>query len=172
MDHAWLLLLRLLHVVGGTLWVGGVCTLAWFVVPTVQLEGEHGARFATRMMLDRKLSQWLSHFAGMAILSGIILYWRATAGTDGAFARSHAGMVFGIGGVLALVAMGTGLTMGTATGKKMGAIRARVVAEGRAPTAEEGAELARLARRNASGSRITAVLLVLAAAAMGVARYT
>ena len=40
MDHAWLLLLRLLHIVGGILWVGGVCTLAWFVVPTVQLEGE------------------------------------------------------------------------------------------------------------------------------------
>jgi uncharacterized membrane protein len=171
MDHAFLLLLRLLHVVGGVLWVGGVCALAWFVVPTVQLEGEHGVRFASRMMLERKLSQWLSHFAGMAILSGIVLYWRATAGTDGAFARSPAGMVFGVGGTLALAAMVTGLTMGTATGRKMGSMRARLVAESRAPTTEEGAELARLAARNARGARITAVLLVLAAAAMGVARY-
>ena len=153
MDHAFLLLLRFVHVVGGVLWVGGVCILAWFVGPTVRAEGADGVRFATRMMLERKLSQWLSAFAGLAILSGFILYTRATMGTDGAFARSRPGMVFGIGAVAALAAMVTGTTMGTATGKRMGAMRAR------------------LAQRNARGSRITAVLLVVATAAMAVARY-
>lgn len=159
------------------LWVGGVCLLAWFVVPTVRAEGADGMRFASRMMLERKLSQWLSAFADLAILSGAILsgailYWRATAGTDGAFARSRPGMIYGLGAVAALAAMATGATMGSATGRRMGAMRARFAAEGRAATAAEHEELARLARRNAAGSRITAGLLILATAAMAVARYT
>ena len=172
MDHAWLLLLRLVHILGGILWVGGVCILAWFVGPTVRAEGADGVRFASRMMLERKLSQWLSAFAGLAILSGFILYGQAISNTDGAFARSRSGMVYGVGAIAALAAMVTGITMGTMVGRRMGAMRAKFTAEKRAPTAEESAELARLAQRNSTGSRITAWLLVIAASAMAVARYT
>ena len=172
MDHAWLLLLRLVHVVGGMIWMGSMVMLAGFVLPTQALEGHDGGRFIQRMMIERRLNTALAVIGGLAILSGIILYVRATMGTGGAFAHSHAGRVFGVGGVLAILAAAIGGAMGSRSAREAGELRARIAAERRAPTAEELTELGNIGARGARGARISAWLLVLSAAAMAVARYS
>ena len=172
MDHAVLLLLRLVHVVGGVLWTGHMVLLAWFVLPTQALEGAEGGRFVQRMMIERRLSAWLNFVGALTGISGIILYTRATMGTDGAFARSHAGMVLGFGGLVAILAAIIGGAMGGGASRGIGAIRTRLAAEGRAPTAAEGAEIGRLAQRGALAAKITSILLLVAAAAMAVGRYS
>lgn len=172
MDHLWLQLLRLVHVVGGAIWLGNVTLIAWFLLPTVALEGADGGRLMQRMVTERRLSTWLNVVGGLTILSGLTLYMRATLGTDGAFARSRAGMVLGVGAVAALLAAGVGGAMSGGSARKVGVLRRRIAAEGRAPTAEEGAELGRLAQRGVRGARITAILLTISAAAMALARYS
>lgn len=142
------------------------------MLPTQALEGADGGRFVQRMMLERGLSRWINIVGGLTILSGLTLYTRATMGTGGAFARSHAGMVFGFGGVMALIAMGVGGAMGGASARRIGTMRERLAAEKRGPTVEESTEFARLLARAAKGARITAVLLTISAAAMAVARYS
>jgi hypothetical protein len=87
MDHLWLQLLRLVHVVGGAIWLGNVTLIAWFLLPTVALEGADGGRLMQRMVTERRLSTWLNVVGGLTILSGLTLYMRATLGTDGAFAE-------------------------------------------------------------------------------------
>ena len=54
---------------------------------------------------------------------------------------------------------------------RLAAINRGAAQRGGAPTAEEAAEIARLQRRLGIGAQIGTVLLVLAAAAMAVARY-
>src|SRR5690349_9799834 len=117
------------------------------------------------------MSTWLSAFSGLAVLSGIVLYARADMGTGGAFRRSRAGMVFGAGAVLALLALVIGNAIGGGAAKRIGAIRTRLAAEARTATPEESAEIGRLAGRSALGTRVTAWLLLGCAAAMAVARY-
>ena len=172
MDHLFLQLLRLVHIVGGALWLGHVALIAWFLLPTIALEGPEGGRIMQRMVVERRLSTWLNVVGGLTILSGLTLYMRATLGTDGAFARSRAGMVLGLGAVAALLAAGIGGAMSGGSARKVGALRARLAAEGRAPTEEEGAELGRLAQRGARGARLTAILLTISAAAMALGRYS
>jgi hypothetical protein len=171
MDHAWLLLLRLVHVLGGMFWMGSMVMMAGFVLPTQALEGHDGGRFIQRMMTERRLSFWLNVVGGLAIVSGLILYTRATMGTGGAFARSRQGMVFGLGAVFAILAGAIGGAMGSRSARAAGVLRARIAAERRAPTPEELSELGNIGARGARGARIAATLLVLSAAAMAVARY-
>jgi hypothetical protein len=172
LDHLWLQLLRFVHLVGGVFWVGSMAVLAWFVLPTQAAEGADGGRFVQRMMTERGMSRWLNIVGVLTILSGVILYTRATMGTGGAFARSHAGMVFGFGGIMAVAAIGVGGAMGGASSRRIGVMRQQLAAERRGPTPDESAEFARLLARGAKGARITAVLLTIAATAMAVARYS
>lgn len=55
-------------------------------------------------MQRRKLPVFINAAAGLAMLSGFILYGRLIAASDGAWAATSAGMTFGIGAVAMAVA--------------------------------------------------------------------
>ena len=171
MDHTWLLLLRLVHVIGGMLWVGAVVALAWFVVPTARLEGAHGGRFVDRMMEERHFATYIPVLAIASLISGFVMYGRAMAATQGQWASTRPAMVYGLGAVTAVLAMIVGITMGAASEKRMAAINRRLRTEGREPTAAETALIDSLRARAGLGSRIASVLLLVTAVAMAVARY-
>lgn len=172
MEHSWLLLLRLVHVVGGILWVGAIVALAWFVVPTQRLEGAEGRRFLTRMMVERRFSPYLIALALGTLLSGFVLYGRAMMATHGQWASSRPAMIYGVGAITAVLAMIVGISMGGASERRMAAIEKRLQADRRGATAEETTQLEALAERAGRGARIASVLLLVTAVAMAVARYT
>lgn len=171
MDVFWLLLLRLIHVVGGVVWVGAIVTLAWFVLPTQRLEGADGGRFVSRMMTERRLSPYLISLAFATLLSGFALYGRAVMSTNGQWAASRPAMVYGFGAITTVIAMIVGISMGAVSEKKMAAIGQRLRAERREPTPDEAARLEALRARAGRGSRIASILLLVTAVAMAVARY-
>lgn len=172
MDHSWLLLLRLVHVVGGILWVGAIVTLAWFVIPTQRLEGADGGRFVGRMMAERRFSTYLPVLALATLISGFVMYGQAMAGTQGQWASTRPAMIYGLGAVTAVLAFIIGIAMGVASEKKMAAIGRRLKAERREPTAAETALVDSLRARAGLGARIASVLLLVSAVTMAVARYT
>jgi uncharacterized membrane protein len=165
-----LLLVRLLHVGLGVFWAGTLMFSALFLLPAIRDAGPDGAKVAAGLM-RRRFLDWLPAVAGLTVLSGFWLYWRASAGFSSGYMRSATGMAYGLGGVAAVLALGLGLAI-----VRPSMLRAATLSQGAALASgqERDAQLATaqaLRARAAAAGRIVAGLLALAAATMAVGRY-
>ena len=161
-----LISLRLIHVIAGVLWVGGAAVLAAFVLPAAR--GESNLDYLRRIIWKRNLPRYLNVTLGLALLSGLTMYANLAVVTQGAWARSRAGMTFGLGGALAIVAALV------ATFVAAPAIhRALELTNGtsNANPAAGGGEAARALSRYSGAMRLVVALLIGTAALMAVARY-
>lgn len=168
-EHAWLLALRLAHVAGGIMWAGAALLMAGFVVPAARGAGADG--FLPRLMGDRRAGLYMMATAIVTILSGIALYARMSALTQGAFAESDQGITLGIGGIAGVLALLTGAFGTGPAARRMGAIGARLRGEGRAPTPDEVRQMGRLQTRVRIGTALSMGMMVIAIACMAVGRY-
>ena len=75
-------LFRIIHIVAGVFWVGGVLMMTFFIAPTVGATGEAGQKFVSHLMSNLKFSARMSAAAGLTILAGGILYWNDSAGSE------------------------------------------------------------------------------------------
>ena len=163
------ILLRLIHILGGLFWAGAMILLAGFLIPTVRATGREGGRFMQTLMQQQRLQFYLGLAAGLTVLSGIAMYARMAAATHGAWAGSRPGIAYGIGAVAAILAAAAGGGISGSAGRKMLAVGQAIGSA--APSVEQQAELSRLQGRMATGARVAAGLLVIAASAMAVGRY-
>ena len=171
MDQTLTLVLRFVHIVGGVFWVGAVFLMVGFVFPTVRETGQTGGRFMQEMMQKRRLSVFMNSAAGLTMLSGFIMYGRLIAATDGAWGRTRAAMVFGIGGLATIIAAIIGGAVVGRGGQRLGKLAATIQASGAPPSPEQSAEMVRLQARMGTAMRIVAGLLLIAVTAMATARY-
>jgi uncharacterized membrane protein len=162
---------RILHVVLGAFWVGAVVFIAVFLAPSVRAAGPAGGAVMQQLMGVRHLHLWLMCAGILTLLSGLGLYWHDSAGFQSAWLGSGPGRVFGLGGVLALLATILGMAVNAPTARRMGELSARLHGAGRPPTGEEQATLAGLQARLGKASGAAAGLLLLATVMMAVARY-
>jgi uncharacterized membrane protein len=158
-----MVVLRLIHVVGGVIWVGALVFIATLLGPSVRDAGPEGGKVMAQLQ-RRHLLEIIPAIAVLTIVSGVWLYWRFTSGFDPAISRSHAAMTYGVGGVLAIIALGMGLGILRPAMQRAGALAQQA-------DPQQAAELQRLRQRGAKTGQVIAVLLVLAAACMAVARY-
>ncbi len=195
-DQTIMLVLRVVHILFGLFWAGAAIVLAAFVIPAARANGSSGGRFMMELMQRRRLSAWLGTAAALTILSGATMYWRIATDMHDAWMRSRPGIVLGLGGLVALVAMILGAGVAAPTAKKLEAldrdarhpdgrpepalVHARADASGMSPLElpppsgpppEIVAELERLQSRLTVVARAIAVLLVIAATCMATARY-
>ena len=106
------------------------------------------------------------------LLSGLWLYWRASLGFQPAYLSSPAGVTFALGGVLALVGYGLGIAvLRPATLRAAALARDLEDGAGNADRQATLAEIGRLRGRAGRAGGAVAALLLLATAAMAVARY-
>ena len=168
---AVILLLRLFHIGTGVFWVGGLLVFARFLFPTALALGPAAGPVMDHMTRVLKLPNSLIGAAVVNILSGLLLFWRDSAGSQGAWMSSGTGMTFGTGGVLAIIAFGIGVSVNAPTAKQLGALGAAIQAKGGPPTPDQAAEMQRLQKRLGAALRAVSLLLVLATAAMALARY-
>ena len=169
MHHATIVALRLIHIVMGSLWFGSVAYTASFTMPSLAKSGPAGAVVMDQLVRVLKLPRAMMTYMALTILSGLGLMGMVSGGPD--WFRSRFGMGISTGAALAIVASLVGVTVNMPTGRKVGALAMQIQASGAGPTAEQAAEMARLQARMSAATRATAVLLGLAAAAMGTARY-
>ena len=162
---------RVLHVLCGALWLGGVVLISMFLMPALQQSGPEGGAIMGRMQ-KRGLVVFMSSISGVAILSGFWLYWRFTGGFDAAISASTAGKVFGTGGLLGLAAGIIGGAVVGRSAKKAAELGAKMA------TAPEGkdraaltAEIGRLRQRMVTWGNLVIVLLVGALALMTIGHY-
>jgi uncharacterized membrane protein len=163
--------LRVIHIVLGVFWVGTIFFVVSYLQPSVQALGPQGGPLM-QQLLQRRFFTALPVIAVLTIVAGLALYWRDSAGFTGEWMGTRAGMAFGTGGVLSLVAFVIGLFVMRSSTLKALALGPKVqqMAEG---SEREAAmqQVQALRQRAATSARWVATLLALTVIAMAVARY-
>jgi len=171
MSSPIVVLLRLLHIVSGVFWVGSVLFFARFLLPTAASLGPAAGPVMDHLTRVKKVPQNLIAAGFISILSGLGLFWHDSAGSQSDWMRSPTGMTFSTGAALAIIALLIGITVNRPTADRLGALMATIQAGGGPPSPEQTASMKALQARLGAALRVVAILLVLATAAMAVARY-
>lgn len=162
------IILRLLHIVGGVLWVGAAVFNAVLLGPAARAMGPAAGQLMKQLVQVRRMPLYMMGAAVATIASGFILMWRTSGGFGAEWMRTGTGMTFSTGAMFAIITLVYGMGFQSPTAKRLSALAGSLQGP---PSPEQGAEMQRLQARLAVGGNVTAVLLVLATAAMAAARY-
>lgn len=162
--------LRLFHIVAGVLWVGTAVFVTFILVPAIEDAGPAG--IGVMPALGRRgLMTFLPLLALITTLSGLGLFWRVSGADQGRFLGTPTGVALSVGATAALLAFFEGIALVRPTMMRAGAIFESLAS---LPADQRAAQLAiatALRTKGARAGRRGAVLLVIAASAMAVARY-
>jgi uncharacterized membrane protein len=167
--HAELLVLRLIHVLGGVFWVGSGMFTAFFLMPALKESGPAAAQVLAGLQ-RRRMMVILPVNAIVTMLAGI----RLMQITSGGFARDYLttpiGKTYTVSAILAIVSFLLGVIVA-----RPGALRltrlTQMSASGEMDRAKLKAEMEAVQRRMAVATMFALTLLLLSAAGMAVARY-
>lgn len=165
-----LLALRVIHVIGGTFWAGSLLLMSFFLLPAM-VEAGPAAGAVSAGLEKRKLLNWLPVVALLTILSGLRLLMRASGGFGGAFLQTTQGQAYVVAAIASVIALLLGLTVSRPAMNAAGRLVAQV--PDAAPEARAGlmAQAAALRLKSAQAVRVIALLVLLSAVVMSVARY-
>ena len=165
MDYV-VLVLRLIHIVGGIAWVGGALTMTLYVGPAAAELQETGQQFMRQLMLRTRFTQAMTGAAIMTVLAGAILYARDMS-AGAAWQTSGPGIGYGVGAAFAIVGLGAGMVFGM-TSRAMARLGDSIKGK---PSDAQTADLAKLRGRLNFVGRVNVVSLLIAAGLMAIARY-
>jgi uncharacterized membrane protein len=160
-----LIVLRLVHIVAGSFWVGAALAMTLFVEPSAHEAGPAGSQFMQRLG-QSKYGLTMTIAAILTVVGGYLLY-----GYLGYTLRSLTGVILLIGGLVATVSLIYGGAVTGPTTAKLGKLGAAIQAGGKPPTPEQLSELQALQATLQQAARINTVLVVVALVLMVVARY-
>jgi hypothetical protein len=165
------LLMRVLHVMLGAFWVGAVVFMAFFLTPTVAELGPDGAKVMAGLT-RRGVLNIIPIVALVNIASGVWLFWRMTSGFDRTLSGTPNAMVFGTGGIIAIIALHIGLLAMRRNILKAGALAAKAgpLPDGTEKAALMAEAMARRKRALRAGP-IVAVMLLVTTALMAIGHY-
>lgn len=167
----YLVILRIVHIVGGVFWAGTLGFQAWYIIPAVKALGPDGSKFSQQLTKTRRFPLVMAIVAGLTTLSGILMMAKLSNGFQSAWFDSYYAKTLSIGGVLAIVAYTIGLSVNIPSITRMTAIGRAAAAAGGPPSPEQMTQLQRLRKRLFRAVQIIAVLLFLAVACMSTAQY-
>jgi hypothetical protein len=165
------IILRLLHIVLGALWVGFAIFVAFILMPSLTESGPAAGPVMAAIQ-RRGYVKIIAAVSGTTLLAGIWLFWRVSGGFRPDYMRSHMGIALSFGAAASIIGYAVGSIM---IGPNM--LRAAALGEGIGAITSDSERTATLARigqlraRAAVGGKVTAILLLVAIAAMAVARY-
>lgn len=162
-----IIVLRLIHIIGGVFWVGTSLLFDFFITPRIRDTAEVGPKFLGNLFTKSHLGEVHGISAILTTLAGAGLYWIDSGGFTSAWARSAAGLGFGIGAIFGFFGVITGV---------LGALPLRTLAETAAqiqesPTPEQMDKIQAAQKRLGVISRIDSAVLILALIFMATARY-
>ncbi len=166
-----LLILRILHIVLGSVWVGIVVFNTLFLGPVLGALGPDGGKVMGALQ-KRGMLTFLPVISLITVLSGIWLLWKVSVGFNEHYFHTAAGHAFAGGGVMAIVAYLIGISV-----MRPSLLRAAALTQEMALLTDEGERSTRqqqvhaLRARARTSGQVVATLLVLATAAMAVGRY-
>lgn len=165
-----LMLMRVLHIVVGVFWVGTLFFTAFLLFPAMRDAGPDGAKVGAQLM-KRNFTNIMPAAAVVAILAGIWLFYRISAGFNNEYMKSKPGMAYSIGGSAAIVALVIGLI---AVRPSMIKAMKLGMAAASAPPADQQrmqAEAGALRAKAGKANVVIAFLLLITVVAMAIGRY-
>lgn len=163
------ILLRVLHIACGAAWFGAMIVVTFFLMPSIGAAGPAGGA-VMKQMVDRKYPEVVMALMGITVLSGIALMWWSSAGFSPQWMASGFGKTLSFGGALAIVSAVYGVIVARPTAMRMAKIAGEMQSPG-AQSPELAAEMKKLQAKMVLSTRIVALGLTVAVAAMAAARY-
>lgn len=165
-----LVILRLVHVLGGISWAGSAFFITVFLGPALAASGPNAGPVMAALKA-RRLLAFMPTVALITIGSGLRLMWILSAGFSLAYFTTPHGLAFGFAGATAIIGFFFAMLVLRPTqtrAQELGMALARAADEQRAAIARE---LDAARRRNAMASMVSLAMLLLGAGGMAVARY-
>ena len=163
-----MIVLRMLHVIGGVFWAGSTLMLASHVTPSVRATGDSGQKFMQQLAGRSSFSDWLAITAVLSFLSGWTMYFLQgwyksyTTPTD---------LVLGAGAVLGSAAFLHGLFVQRKATMRMRALGQEIAAAGGPPSSEQAAEAGELSAKISRNGVLLAYMLGITVVLMGTFQY-
>jgi uncharacterized membrane protein len=166
-----LILLRIVHVVGGVFWAGAILFVVLFLEPAVREAGPDGAQ-VMQGLRKRRYLEVVPVTAALTLVSGYWLYWRTFGRLYPGPGASGVEVTLGVGGLASLVAFVIGMSLLRPSALRIGALGAEL-AQTTAPDRKGSLteEIGRLRLRMRRSGRWVATLLGIAILCMAVGRY-
>jgi uncharacterized membrane protein len=165
MDY-FVLVLRLVHVIGGVVWVGAAFVMYAFIGPAISATQGAGQQVMRHLTTATRFTAAMTSAAFLTVIAGILLIVR-DAGAGPAWMRSGPGIGFSLGGAFALIGLVTGMLVGMTTAA-LGRLGGG--AQG-APPGDQAARMETLRRRLQWLNPLNTYVLLIATALMAIARY-
>ncbi len=164
------IVLRLIHILGGIFWLGSSIFLTSFLVPA--LKATSGDVYTTVAALHRRrLFVWLPVASTLVVLTGLRLVWIDSAGFSAGYFSTASGRGFSIGGGAAILAFVLAVTVLRPTVDHMLAIGERLGTGAESDHAALLTDLSATQHRLDGAASANTWLLILAASAMAISRY-
>jgi hypothetical protein len=165
------LIIRVIHVICAAAWLGSVVLAAWILLPALNEAGADAGKVGA--LIDKRgMHAFMGIVSGLAVLSGIYLYWHYTAGFSPEISRSHGGMAFGFGGFVAIAALiigGSGVGRGL---KKASEMSAQAMSTTDPAARQRLLASAQAARVRATGmAKVVSILLLITISLMSIALF-
>ena len=169
--HTELLVLRIVHVLGGMFWVGSGLFTTFFLIPALGRVGPAAAGPVMGALQQRRIFTILPVVALLTIISGARLLQLMSGGFAAAYFASRMGQTYLWSGVAAVGAFLLSILVSRPAAVRAGQLAASLASSPDAERAARATEAERLRRRSGLASIVAMVLLIGAAIGMAVARY-
>jgi heme A synthase len=167
----YMVVLRIVHILAGTFWVGAAVVVFGFLQPAAREVGPAASPLMAHLAQKKRLPDIVLGAAGITILAGLLMYWRVTDGLDADRIGSAYGIAITIGALAAIAAVALGASIVRPSMLAAGAIGQEVAASGGPPTPEQSAKIQALQDRVRATGKVIIPLLVFATAAMASASH-
>jgi hypothetical protein len=167
----YMVVLRIVHILAGTFWVGSAILIFRFLQPAAREVGPAAGPLMTNLSQQRRLPDVTLGAAGLTVLAGLLMYWRVSGGLDPDWIGSAPGITITLGALAAIGAVTMGASIVRPSMLAAGAIAQEAAAGGGPPSPEQAARIQALQARVRSAGAVIVPLLVFAVAAMAAARY-
>ena len=152
----YILILRLLHVIGGVFWAGTSFAIVGFVQPAVKATAPAGGRVLQQMVKLGRLSTALAIAALVTAGSGILLYERVSGGFRPGWIVSGPGVALTIGGLAGIIAAVIGGTIIGPASVRIADLGETMQMGGKPPEPATVAEMQALQQRMTTWGRVAA----------------
>ena len=164
-----LIVLRIIHILGGVAWVGVALFMAFFLGPALQNMGPAAGQVMGALQ-KRKFMVILPIIAILTMLSGLRLMMIASGNFGPGYFQTPMGKTFSGAAAAAILAFIIGIAVNRPTMMKMGTLQQSMTSD---PVSKDKitAEIRKLQQRMAVVGFIVTALLLIAAIGMSIARY-
>jgi uncharacterized membrane protein len=169
---AYMVTLRIVHIVTGVIWVGSLFVVVVFVQPSAAALGAAGAPFMSELR-RRRFVDVVFIDAVFTVVAGAFLYWHDwhLYPTFGDWIGSSFGIWLTVGALLAILGLVVAGAVTRPTIGRLVSLGKQVTESGGTPPPETAERIGSLQRRLVVAERVSFSLVLLAVVAMASARY-